>query len=52
MKEFVFVGQNDSNDVPQPPCHQQTPQPSIGGSSQESTQYQHVRALEKRATPV
>ena len=45
MKEFVFVGQNDSNNVPQPPCNQQAPQASIGGSSQQTTQYQHVRAL-------
>ena len=45
MKEFVFVGQNDSNNVPQPPCHQQNPQASIGGGSQQATQYQHVRAL-------
>jgi ABC-type transporter Mla subunit MlaD len=45
IKEFVFVGTNDSNSVPQPPCNQQAPQPSIGGAFKEFSQYQHVRAL-------
>lgn len=42
LKEFAFTGQNDSDNIPAPPCNQQPDFDSVG-QNPEQTQYQHVR---------
>ena len=39
---FPFNGQNQTNNVPAPPCAGQAPFEAIGDPSQPSSQYQHV----------
>ena len=45
LKLFAFAGQNDSDNIPAPPCTQQPDFESIGEGS-EQTQYLHVREKE------
>ena len=46
LKLFAFSGENDSDNIPAPPCTQQAPFDSIGEDPQEQTQYLHVREKE------
>ncbi len=46
LKLYAFDNQNDSDNLPAPPCTQQDPFNSIGEDPQESTQYLHVREQE------
>jgi phospholipid/cholesterol/gamma-HCH transport system substrate-binding protein len=43
LKQFAFGGVTDSDEVPAPPCVQQEPYRSIGGTFREFSQYLHVR---------
>src|SRR5918994_2060413 len=45
LRQFTFSDQASSNGIPAPPCKDQPPYQSIGGTSSESTDYLHVRAL-------
>jgi hypothetical protein len=45
LKLYAFGGQNDSDNIPTPPCTQQPDFDSIGENS-EQTQYLHVREKE------
>jgi hypothetical protein len=42
LKQFAFSGQNDSDNIPAPPCIQQPDFDSVGQNPEQS-QYQHVR---------
>ncbi len=43
VREFVYDGLLNSNNLPRPDCVRQAPRGSIGGNSTERTLYQHVR---------
>jgi ABC-type transporter Mla subunit MlaD len=45
IREFGFVGTDRASQVPAPGCNKQAPFESIGGSTPETTDYQHVRRL-------
>jgi phospholipid/cholesterol/gamma-HCH transport system substrate-binding protein len=45
LREFAFLGQGNSNNLPAPPCKKQGDYRSIGGMFPEFTDYLHVREL-------
>jgi phospholipid/cholesterol/gamma-HCH transport system substrate-binding protein len=44
LRQFAFAGELSTADIPQPPCIQQGPYTSVGGTAPELSQYLHVYA--------
>jgi phospholipid/cholesterol/gamma-HCH transport system substrate-binding protein len=44
LRQFAFGDQDNSDNIPTPPCKEQAPFESIGGMFPEFTEYLHVRA--------
>jgi phospholipid/cholesterol/gamma-HCH transport system substrate-binding protein len=44
LRQFAFADQDNSDNIPTPPCKDQAPFQSIGGMFPEFTEYLHVRA--------